>query len=112
MSDISPEEKLQMVQQLRNRSSENKYSMHNRERILSGKSYQRALHYSDETPAEPETTSSFQLRFLLAVLLFAAFIIMDLNDIKVAGITMEQIVRVISADYEDKLEVWVETFAR
>lgn len=112
MSDISVEEKLQLVQQLRNRNHENKYSMHNRERILYGKSYSGVSEHSGAIPEEPEATSSFQLRFLLAVLLFAAFIIMDLNDIKVAGITMEQIVQVISADYEDKLEVWVETFAR
>ena len=36
---------------------------------------------------------------------------MDTNNIKVAGITVERIYQVISADYEEKLEVWMETLA-
>lgn len=96
MSDISVNEKMQLIQQLRTQNYENNYAIHSWERNV----------------CEEKTTSSFQLRFLLAVLLFAAFVFMDRNDIKVAGITMDKIEQVISADYEDKLELWVETMSR
>lgn len=53
-------------------------------------------------------SSSFQIRFFFAVLLLAAMIIMEKNQIKVAGITAENISEAISANYEDFLENWVE----
>ncbi len=53
-------------------------------------------------------TSSFQLRLFLSALLFAVLIIMDSNHIEVAEITADKILQMISADYEEKLEVWVE----
>ena len=52
-----------------------------------------------------------RLRFLVAALLLAAVIIMDKNGLDVAGITTEKIYEMISADYEEKIEEWVETMS-
>ena len=38
-------------------------------------------------------------------------IVMDVNGIAVAGITAEKIYEVISADYEEVLETWVEAIS-
>ena len=39
-------------------------------------------------------------------------IVMDTNGMTVAGITSEKIYEVISADYEEVLETWVETVSQ
>ena len=52
-----------------------------------------------------------KLRFLIALFLAAAVIVMDANHMSVAGITSEKIFQAISADYEDAIEAWVETIS-
>lgn len=124
MSDMTVEQKLQLVRQVRSRYHENQYDMSNREQILYGKSaiVPKRVPYDDpydeitgkrmlygESPQQADTPlTSFGMRFFIAMLLLAAVIIMDRNSIKVAGITTEKIFQVISADYEDVIEEWVE----
>lgn len=55
--------------------------------------------------------SSFRLRLFLAMFLVMLVIVMDVNGIAVAGITAEKIYEVISADYEEVLETWVEAIS-
>ena len=50
----------------------------------------------------------FKLRLWLALFLVTAVILLDLNGTEVAGITAQKIFEVISADYEEALEAWVE----
>lgn len=129
----SIEQKLQLVQQVRARYHENQYDLSNRERLLygrtsyapdgTGKAYafgnagQNSYRenygggYEDDPYPGESPFSLFRLRFLMALLLLAGMIFMDKNDIKVAGITTETIYEMISADYEDKIEDWVETFS-
>lgn len=119
MSEINREQKLQLVQQVRSRYHENQYDMSNRERILYGKPnlplydrtgssdrYEMEQDYFGDKPF-----SLFRLRLIAAFLLLAAVIIMDRNNLNLAGITAEKIYEVISADYEDKIEEFVETFS-
>lgn len=109
MSNVNMEQKLRLVQQIRSRYDENRYDMYNRERIL----YGRAAPVSRETDGDmeggelPSGLSSFRLRLLLAVMLFAVVVAMDVNEIDVAGVTTEKILEVISIDYEDKIDEWV-----
>jgi len=114
------EQKLQLVQQVRSRYHENQYDMSNRERILYGKTsrnpdlrYVSAYRDAYEEPMEGTngTISFFKLRMFVALLLLAAVIIMDKNGFSVAGITTEQIFQAISADYEEKIEEWVEALS-
>lgn len=110
MSDTTMEQKLQLVQQVRSRYNENQYDMYNRERILCGESSCRSdLRGEDVENMEMRgRLSFFKVRFLFALLFFLTIVVMDTNDIKVAGITVEQIFQVISADYEEKIDVWLE----
>ncbi len=48
--------------------------------------------------------SSFQLRLFISVLLLASLIVMEKNNLKVAGITAEYVRAMISTDFEDRLE--------
>lgn len=108
MSDVTTEQKLQLVQQIRSRHNENRYDMYNREQILYGRAAQ--FYGSPESSELPKAPSSFRLRFLLAILLFAVVVAMDINEINLAGITTEKIAEVISADFEEKFDEWVAAF--
>lgn len=121
MSDATMEQKLRLVQQVRSRYQEDQYDLSNRERILYGRtsiSPERAVgygsYYDDYYPEGSlpgEGASSFRLRLFLAMFLVMLVIVMDVNGIAVAGITAEKIYEVISADYEEVLETWVEAIS-
>lgn len=107
MRDVTTEQRLRLVQQVRSRYQENQYDLSNRERILYGKSFVREApeNPQQENPdIDPKPISSFKLRLIIAVLLGAAVIFMDRNDIKIAGITSEQVYQAISADFEENIE--------
>lgn len=121
MSDVTTEKKLQLVQQVRSRYHEDQYDMSNRERLLYGRTSvtPEKLGYTDykepydgAMPSSGEPFTFFRLRVLLALFLAAAVIVMDTNQMNVAGITAEKIFQAISADYEEKIEAWVETLSR
>lgn len=121
MSDTTMEQKLRLVQQVRSRYQEDQYDLSNRERILYGRTsigsdrygYNTSPYddpYQEGGPVQGQV-SSFRLRLFLAVFLVIMVIAMDTNGITVAGITTEKIYEVISADYEEVLETWVEAIA-
>ena len=121
MSNVTTEQKLQLVQQVRSRYHEDQYDMSNRERLLYGRSsilpekQGCSSAYGDpyNEPLQPgeEGFTFFKLRFLLALFLAAAVIGIHHNHMSVAGITSEKIFQAISADYEDAIEAWVETIS-
>lgn len=114
MSDVTMERKLQLVQQIRSRYNEDQYDLYNRERILYGRTNAGVPRLSGEPgDAElPARFSSFRMRLLLALLLVAAVIAMDVNGIEVGGVTSDKILEVISMDYEEKIDEWVETLSQ
>ena len=118
MSETTMEQKLQLVRQVRSRYHENQYDLSNRERILYGKTSivpSRAGYmspydegYGDPYLPEGQPVPFSKLRLWLALFLVTAVILLDQNGTEVAGITAEKIFEVISADYEEVLETWVE----
>lgn len=111
MNDVTMERRLRLVKQIRARYSEDRSDLANRERILYGRSSRPAEDYllsqygeSEDMPA----VSFLRVRLVLAVLLAAAVIAMDRNGTEIAGITSEQIFRAISADYETRINEWLE----
>lgn len=114
MKNVSSEQKLQLIQQIRSRYNEDRYDMRERERILYGRESVRPWEEDDMDPEREQQRpqSTFRLRILLAVLLFAAVVMMDSNKTSLGGLTAEKIYQIISADYEDKLEEWVETLSQ
>lgn len=105
---MTTEQKLRLVQQVRSRYNENRYDMYNRERILYGRAVPPEPELAEEPGAAdpPSGFSSFRFRLLLAVLLFAAVIAMDINGIELGGITSDKILEAISTDYEEKIDEW------
>ena len=120
MGDVTMDQKLRLVQQVRSRYLENQYDLSNRERILYGRTsmapetrYDYPYRDMYGEPREPTggSISFFKLRFLVALFLLAVVIFMDKSGIKLAGITTEEIFQAISADYDEKIEEWVEAFS-
>lgn len=115
MNDLTMEKRLQLVRQVRSRHSENRYDLSNREQILYGKttlSSEGEYWDSAQPSGEDEIpVSSFKLRLLLALFLFGVVVFMDRSQTAIGGITSEKLYRVISADYEEKIEDWVETLS-
>lgn len=113
MRDVNTERKLQLIQQIRSRYKEDRFDMSNRERILYGRESVRPWEENMDDPEwEQPPQSSFRLRVLLAVLLFAAVVAIDTNGTSLWGITAERVYQIISEDYGDKIEEWVETLSR
>ncbi|MCI9436463.1 MAG: hypothetical protein HFH85_04715 [Lachnospiraceae bacterium] len=122
MDNVSTEQKLRLVQQVRSRYHENQYDLSNRERILYGKSnmeqeafgqtYSYGTPYGEGDGADAEPLSFFKLRMWIALFLLTAVIVMDRNGTEVAGISSEKIFQMISADYEEVIETWVETISQ
>ena len=121
MSDFTTmEKKLQLVQQVRSRYNENQYDMSNRERILYGRTsaagrpdYNRSLYYDENVlpDSEGDSVSSFKLRFFIALVLFGIVVFMDRSHVAIGGISSEKLYGMISADYEEKIEDWVEALS-
>lgn len=122
MSDVTMEQKLQLVQQVRSRYHENQYDLSNRERILYGRSsvgFQdedslryTGPYYDDAGQPEQEPYTFFKGRVWIALFLVAAVIVMDRNHMEIAGITAEKVFEVISADYEEVIETWAEALTK
>lgn len=106
--------KLQLVQQVRSRYHENQYDMSNRERILYGRTSVFSNPDYDENAlpdSDDGSLSSFKLRFFIALVLFGVIVFMDRSHISIGGITSEKLYGMISADYEEKIEDWVEAMS-
>ncbi|MGN0402137.1 MAG: hypothetical protein ACI4HQ_07750 [Acetatifactor sp.] len=114
MSDVSTEQRLQLVQQIRSRYQEDKYDMHCREHILYGRQSSPAddLEYLQTRENEGYSGFSFKSRMLVAILLFLGLVIINENQIKIAGITSNKIIEMISADYEAEIDSWVEALSK
>lgn len=112
MRDITTEQKLRLVQQVRSRYNKNQNDMSSREMLLYGKTSVPIVEGDGETLPDGAASASFKLRLLLSLLLFAVVVFMDIKDVKIGGLTSEKIYGMIAADYEDTLEKWVETLSQ
>ena len=112
MRDATTERKLQLIQQIRSRYDEDMYDLNSRERLLYGRESIRPRESYGNDPDGEAPQSSFRLRVLLAVLLFAAVVTIDSNQAAPWGITAEKIYQAISADYEEQVEEWAETLSK
>ena len=111
ISKVNTEKRLQLLKQIRYRYNEDQRDLTNREMILYGRSGHRfRSDNSEQQEIQPDTdhVSFFRIRLILAVLLFAAVIFMDMDGMAMAGITAEKIFQAISADYEEVIETWAE----
>lgn len=109
ISKISTEKRLQLLKQIRSRYNEDQRDLTKRELILYGRSSRPVSENPEqEVPPDAEHASFFRIRLVLAVLIFAAVIFMDMNGMEMAGITAEKIFQAISADYEEVIDSWTD----
>jgi len=117
MRDINVEKKLQLVHQVRSQHNRNQYDMRTREQILYGKSsadnftgkkvkpdfsLNDPINYADyDTPyAEPASFfSSLKLRIIIAFVLFAGLLILDMSGSTLFGLDTAVIFESVAADY-------------
>lgn len=109
MSEISTENRLRLIKQIRSRYHEDRCDLSNREQILYGQSSRPPRDTYEDFPEEADgagSVSSFGLRFLVAAALVCLVILMDIRGIDFAGVTADKIFQAISADYQEKLTEW------
>ena len=98
MSDITVEQKLQLVHQIRSEHNRNQNAIKNREQILYGRtgssSYQS--NYEEATPRP----TSFKARILIAISVLVIIIILDIRQESMLGITTSTIFTEIAKDME------------
>lgn len=132
MGNISTDQKLQLVQQIRAESQENRMKMRSRERMLYGMEYQTKNHtYEENIPLYSrgyydgkyttgskelyameerngdnggDSYSSFKLRLVLSVFLFATFLLIDSGSGNVAGFSTTMLREEMNKDFDTGLE--------
>ena len=110
---VNMETRLQLVKQIRTKYNEDQRDLMDRELILYGKSSHSTAKDSSGQEASPDEApvSFFRIRLILAIILFAAVILMDMDDIEMAGITADKIFQAISADYEEVIDSWTQSLS-
>lgn len=115
MSDFSVEQKLELVQQIRSRYYRNQSDLMSREQILYGRTQVRRPEgeYQPASGAHAEETApgddTVKLRYALAAILVLLIILFDKSNTTIAGVSMEQVFTEIENDYEEVIDVWINT---
>jgi hypothetical protein len=102
MSDITLDQKLQLVHQVRSQYDRNQYDLQNRERILYGKeaAYPHDMEFGEDGEiTAPLRFSTFKLRLLVAVVLLFGIVILDKNGIAIFGVSAQEILRYLNEDF-------------
>lgn len=121
MDNISTEQKLELVKQIRSKYNENISDMSQRERVLYGRtSYSgkedvksfsmvdRSWYYDEPTGEDSMEHFSFgRVRFLIAIILLTGVITLDLSGKSLMGVSMDKVFAAISQDYEEEIAAWV-----
>lgn len=111
MSGVTAEQKLQLVQQIRQQYRRNRCDMSSREQILYGRTDDNYDPEEDAFGQEAVPVSSLGPRTVLAILLFAAVVILDANGLSIGEFTSEKLFGLLSADYEYRITEWLAAFS-
>lgn len=123
MGKVSTNQKLQLIRSIREESLDNRMRMRHREKILYGIEHKqgeelplyRKEYYEGregELYAMEEgggsingnSFSSFKLRMILSVALFCAFLVADVGEGKIAGVSTEYVREEINKDFDADFE--------
>lgn len=111
MSDITVDQKMQLIRQVRSQYNKDQYDLMHREQLLYGRTTpgRMTIQKTPETgmltedfptvgTELPGQFSTLKLRLLAAVVLFLAVLAMDINGTRVFGISTSSIFESISKD--------------
>ena len=112
MGETTVKQKLALIQQVRSNYDRDQFDLTNRERILYGKTSPRNYsrgYFSDMSyknlDEDIDTSVAFiKLRFLIAAVLLAAIILLDLKGGTLAGITTGEMFDAIAKDYTAEID--------
>ena len=115
MNDISVEQRLELVKQVRSKYYENQSDMMNREQILYGKSVNTrdmGDFYQLKTDNESKEDGIFKdgtlkLRYALAAVALLTIILFDKSEKTLGGISMNEVFTAIQKDYEEVIDAWI-----
>ena len=114
MSNISTEQKLQLIRQVRSQHSRDQSDLMARERILYGRTGDYHSFSADipdpaiaDPAAAPKGRSLFGIRLLAALVLLVLFILLDRNDSPFLGVSTSEVFHIIENDYYKQLEEWI-----
>lgn len=98
--EITIEEKLRLLQKMREDAGSNQNALQVRSQIL-GQPYYRY----DETEHIPDTTgnTSFKIRLCCSVLLFAGYLVLQYSGLSIGGVSAEHMVNVITETSDTNL---------
>lgn len=105
MSGISTETRLQLVRQIREENRQNYAALHNREALLYGYTVPYSYeHEAEGILTETATGSTFKIRLLLALILFACYFFLDTGRQEIAGVDTTKIQSAINQSFSLDLE--------
>lgn len=108
MSDTTLKQKLALIQQIRSDYDKNQFDLSNRERILYGRtssrSYSSDMSYNNLDEDIDTSVVFIKLRFMIAAVLMAAIILLDLKGGSFAGITPGEMFDAIAKDYTVEID--------
>lgn len=114
MSEIT---RLELIRQIRDRYRQDREDLSDRERIMygdgcilqSGSETGEAAAWEQE--GQPVKTGTFSVRLFLAAVLAGCVILADANGLTIGSLDSGKLFSLLAADYQEKLETWVETFS-
>ena len=99
MSDITAEQKLMLLRDIREAQDRNRMSLRQRENILYGERLNRFSEDGVLHRNEKHWKSHAGIRILLALLIFALYVILDFTNTAVFSLQTEEINRLLSRNY-------------
>lgn len=110
MSSLSVEEKLLLIQQMRNHSETNNVKMQKRNQIYRGLDMNPEEELLSDQPMDAFRFLKF--RFFLCLFAFGAFVFMDQNSIRIQGHTAGEVVKMLQTSEKlGKIETVMETWS-
>lgn len=103
MGDITVEQKLQLIHQIRSEYNRNQNDIRSREQILYGRTGINSYHsnYEEITNNKP---TSIKARILIAISVLVIIVILDIRQESMLGITTSKIFSEIARDMEIEIE--------
>lgn len=111
MSSLSVEEKLLLIQKMRNHSETNNLKIQKRNQLYRGLDTNKEEELLSEQPMDAFRFLKF--RFFLCLFAFGAFVFMDHNSIRIQGHTATEVVKTLQhseklGKLESVMEAWSE----